>query len=57
MKNLTQTPFTTDLSDYFDWLKKNNEIIKATKSYHLVSKAPIAHKNSNDELKTTGFFL
>ena len=57
MKNLTQTPFTTDLSDYFDWLKKNNEIIKATKSYHLVSKAPIPHKNSNDELKIIGFFL
>ena len=44
--NLTHTPFTTDLSDYFDQLKKTDEITKPTKSYHLISKTPISNRNS-----------
>ena len=46
LRNLTQTPFTTDLSDYFNWTKKNIGLPKPTKSYHLISKLPIPFKNS-----------
>jgi hypothetical protein len=61
MRNLTQTPFTTDLNDYFDLSKKNTELAKPTKSYHLISKSPIPPKNSKsksiDSFSPTSFLF
>jgi hypothetical protein len=57
LRNLTQTPFIADLNDYFDWPKKNNEIMKATKSYHLISKSPIPPKNSKSKSINSLFFF
>jgi hypothetical protein len=56
-KNLTQTPFTTDLSAYFDWLNKTYGISKAPNSTQLITKSPISHKNSKDKIKKSIQFL
>jgi len=54
-KNLTQTPFTTDLSAYFDWLNKTYGISKAPNSTQLITKSPISHKNSKDKIQKNQF--
>jgi hypothetical protein len=57
IKNLTHTPFTTDLSDYFDWLSINYGITKATNSYQSITKGSISHKNSKHYININSLFL
>jgi hypothetical protein len=51
LRNLTNTPLTTDLSDYFDWLSKNYGISRADNIYQSTTTASISHKNSNEKIK------
>lgn len=48
MKNLTFTPLTTDLSDYFKWLDVNYGIRRATNSSQTITAPP---KKCKDKLK------
>ena len=44
--NLTYTPFTTDLTDYFQQLNKKNQITKGIHLNKPFTKSPISHTNS-----------
>jgi len=46
IRNLTHTPFTPDLSDYFDSLDEKYGINTGTNSYQSITKAPGSNKNS-----------
>jgi hypothetical protein len=57
MKNLTLTPFTTDLSDYFDWINEKDGITKAINSYHSMTKPPVSHKHSKHKIQINSIFF
>ena len=56
LKNLTDTPLTTDLSDYFDWLSQNYGISKALNPHQSETTPSLPRKNTIHSFFISLFF-
>jgi hypothetical protein len=55
-RNWTDTPLTTDLNDYFDWLSENYGISKALNPHQSMTTPSIPRKNTINSFFYLVFF-